>query len=136
MKLATNNKGSYCNSFWTSIHGKGSSSLLQANCNSAYASTFPLCESTNCLTTSGNYCIFPFQYAGRTYSTCITLGSSESPWCSTKTDESGNHIAGSEEICDSSCSSTNCPLGYYHAVPDSTCFQVREFRVTRLLFFH
>ena len=55
-------------------------------------------------------CIFPFKYNGVIYNTCsnknkhITMDES---WCSTKVDESGNHIGGRGNWgnCDE-----NCPL--------------------------
>ena len=85
----------------------------------------PMCELKQCTTTSGQFCIFPFKFAGRTYSECITLGSNGTAWCSTRTDEFGNHISGFEEECTSTCSVNNCPTGYQKAFPENTCYKVR-----------
>lgn len=85
----------------------------------------PMCELKQCTTTSGQFCIFPFKFAGRTYSECITLGNNGTAWCSTRTDEFGNHIIGFEEECMSTCSVNNCPTGYQKAVPENTCYKVK-----------
>ena len=47
-----------------------------------------LCEQRPC-----PGCVFPFSLAGRTYSTCVRLGSPDlSPWCSTKVDEAPSPV--------------------------------------------
>ena len=43
-------------------------------------------------------CKFPFTHSGATYSSCTTA-SSTSPWCSSATDSSGQHVNGSEVEC-------------------------------------
>jgi len=54
----------------------------------------------NCITNggpdAGSACVFPFIYDGETYNECTIDGAEDgyTPWCSTKTDESGNHIGG------------------------------------------
>ena len=49
-----------------------------------------ICEYTECGTTSGKFCEFPFKYKGRLYDTCITLDDKGSEpgdaWCSTAVD--------------------------------------------------
>ena len=87
----------------------------------------PVCEISQCVTKSGQFCKFPFKFAGRTYSECITLGNNETSWCSTRTDDFGNHIAGSEEDCETECSVNNCPTGYQKALPENTCYKVYNF---------
>ena len=43
-------------------------------------------RSTDCKTTAGDHCIFPFNYKGVTYTGCIFLfDTSHSTWCATKT---------------------------------------------------
>ena len=84
----------------------------------------PLCEISQCKTAFGNYCSFPFRFAGRTYTECLTLGNNDTSWCSTKTDEFGNHVIGFEEECQSTCSFNNCPSGYHAAHPENTCYKV------------
>ena len=85
----------------------------------------PMCELKQCTTTSGQFCIFPFKFAGRTYSECITLGNNGTAWCSTRTDEFGNHVSGFEEECQPICSVNNCPTGYQKAFPENTCYKVK-----------
>ena len=84
----------------------------------------PVCDISQCVTTSGKFCRFPFNFSGRTYSECITLGNNETSWCSTKTDEFGNHISGYEEDCKATCSVNDCPTGYQKAFPEHTCYKV------------
>ena len=47
---------------------------------------FPL----GCVTESWTSCVFPFKYAGKTYSTCTTDGSSKA-WCSIENKADGNY---------------------------------------------
>jgi len=47
-----------------------------------------------CRTATGKACMFPFTFRGIVYNTCITEGDEQGqPWCSTKTDEWGNHVS-------------------------------------------
>ena len=59
---------------------------------------YGICQYTECSTSSGETCTFPFIYKGRLYDTCIThddLGSDAGkPWCSIATDEFSNHVTG------------------------------------------
>ena len=48
-------------------------------------------------------CIFPYQYNGTVYSTCITNGLGNQPWCSTKVDSNENHVLGKWGYCDLGC---------------------------------
>merc|ERR1712142_583922 len=61
---------------------------------------------TNCTTEDGTPCQFPFIYGSQTYTSCTTDQDTK-PWCSTKVDGGGNHIAGNSNwgYCDASCSS-------------------------------
>ena len=48
-----------------------------------------------CSTQSGDSCVFPFTYRGKTYSQCITTGDiNDKPWCSISTNSKGVHIEG------------------------------------------
>ena len=62
----------------------------------------------------GKPCVFPFTYKGKTYNGCPV--DPEDPartrWCSTKTDEQGNHIVGNSGHCMS-----NCPIDDQGSVP-------------------
>ena len=68
------------------------------------------------------------RYKGRLYDSCVNLEASNlgsnGPWCSTFTDSLGNHVPGTESQCPSTCPWTNCPVGFYRAVPDESCYQV------------
>eukprot|EP00457_Paulinella_chromatophora_P002474 gb/GEZN01002479.1/.p1 GENE.gb/GEZN01002479.1/~~gb/GEZN01002479.1/.p1 ORF type:complete len:646 (+),score=86.01 gb/GEZN01002479.1/:75-2012(+) len=55
-----------------------------------------------CVTTSGYPCIFPFNYAGMSFSACTTYGDSE-PWCAVNTDAEGNFQTGEWSMCDTGC---------------------------------
>jgi len=57
----------------------------------------------SCVSTSGSACVFPFTYGGKVYTWCTLDGGFSIPWCSTKTDESGNHIQGNFGDCPGSC---------------------------------
>merc|ERR1712106_566241 len=61
--------------------------------------------SGDCLTTSGQSCVFPFKYGGVTYNTCTTAGGF-APWCSTQVGSSGVHIAGNYGDCTAECLTT------------------------------
>ena len=64
-------------------------------------------------------CVFPFQYAGKTYKTCTHDHSrvfQYLPWCSTRVNKQGVHIARKDRhgvwnvgICEDK---ENCPLPY------------------------
>jgi len=63
-----------------------------------------------CITTggtdNGTSCVFPFTYHGVVYDKCTTLGHPEGkPWCSTLTDEEGEHLMGNWGYCPFSSSS-------------------------------
>merc|ERR1719481_2267683 len=47
-----------------------------------------------CKTKKGKACALPFRFKGVTYTECTKIGGHTSPWCSTKTDKSYNHITG------------------------------------------
>jgi hypothetical protein len=51
-------------------------------------------------------CVFPFSFRGSTFNSCTNEGGDVSSelWCSTKTDEFGNHVRGNWEICPEGCS--------------------------------
>ncbi|XP_023343971.1 uncharacterized protein LOC111713351 [Eurytemora carolleeae] len=65
-----------------------------------------------CLTTDGRRCIFPFTFNRKTYTFCSLDNAANlqenRPWCSTQTDQQGNHIGniGAWGYCESPC-----PLG-------------------------
>merc|ERR1719516_890200 len=62
-------------------------------------------QSSGCLTTSGEPCVFPFNFQGVSYNGCTTNGGSQ-PWCSTNTDALGSHMYGYWGNCDTN----TCPL--------------------------
>ena len=68
---------------------------------------YGLCQYTECGTTQGETCKFPYRYKGRLYDTCITLDNlaeeTGKKWCSTNTDEFDNHVIGSEQTCTDNC---------------------------------
>ena len=66
-----------------------------------YLFTLSLCVD-KCVLTSGETCVFPFKKHGKTCPgpTCCNLDDDpKGNWCSTKTDENGNHIAGHFGYC-------------------------------------
>merc|ERR1711892_1598766 len=75
--------------------------------------------SGDCLTTSGQSCVFPFKYGGVTYNTCTTAGGF-APWCSTQVDSSGVHIAGNYGDCTAECLTTTTTTTTT-AAPGSEC---------------
>ena len=57
-------------------------------------------------------CQFPFKYKSITYNQCTIDGNEEnetSAWCSTKVDDSGNHVAGQGKygFCEPKCQPKN-----------------------------
>ena len=83
-----------------------------------------MCQLSECMTINSKNCIFPFKFQGKTYDACIETPDMDEPWCSTRTDDLGAHIVGSEEICSANCKVNNCPIGYYVLSPDTTCYMV------------
>merc|ERR1712130_682893 len=59
-------------------------------------------SSSSCKTTTGQACVFPFTFNGVTHNEC-TLSGYSTPWCSTQTDGSGNHVTGNYGDCASDC---------------------------------
>ena len=57
----------------------------------------------------GRQCVFPFIYKGTTYSSCTNAGE-DFYWCSTKVDESGNHVSGEWGNCNSDCFAGKCKM--------------------------
>jgi len=55
-----------------------------------------------CETTTGQACVFPFKYNGKSYSGCAIQGNNES-WCYTKVDQTGHGVPGHRGTCASSC---------------------------------
>ena len=70
---------------------------------------------TTCTTVSGRKsnkaCIFPFKFDGVTFKSCIMSRSRSQTkaWCSTKVDESGDHISGHSGFCEPACQPTKSP---------------------------
>ena len=44
-------------------------------------------------------------------------------WCSTQTNTKGEHIEGNEEECSDDCPVSRCPIGFYWAAAEGTCYQ-------------
>merc|ERR1712128_152919 len=64
-------------------------------------------KSSECLTSLGSKCIFPFEYEGQTYNQCTTQGSENAQaWCATKVDSSGVVVRNFWEDCHHSCPGT------------------------------
>jgi len=59
----------------------------------------PTEEPANCTTITGTQCVFPFRYAGTSYDRCTSYSNNGVPWCSTQTDDAGNHIVGNYDSC-------------------------------------
>ena len=87
-----------------------------------------ICQSTSCYTNSGKACVFPFKYAGRTYSQCITIDNNDVPWCSTGVDDQGHYVKDYWGNCQADCNYNNCPVGYVRAFPDTTCYRIASFK--------
>lgn len=50
-----------------------------------------------CLTLTGQPCVFPFRYRGHFYTGCTAHSDMDTrPWCSTSTDNFGQHLPGSD----------------------------------------
>merc|ERR1719239_1942301 len=58
---------------------------------------------SQCKTTSGENCVFPFKWASQQYSKCTFAGANEKAWCSTKTDDLGNHVKENFGECPTTC---------------------------------
>jgi len=94
----------------THISGKGLYGLCPPSCPGVQ-------ESRRCRVTEGpargQHCDFPFIWAGRTHQSCATWtygGPHQGkPWCSTRTDQSGNHLNGQGNFgfCSSDCADNN-----------------------------
>ena len=55
---------------------------------------------------SGIPCVFPFQLNGNVYNTCtneLSQFTNNKTWCSTKVDETGEHISGNWRSCNENC---------------------------------
>merc|ERR1711915_733678 len=61
--------------------------------------------SAQCLTTSGDACVFPFTFGGVTFTSCTTAGGYPM-WCSTKVDATGVHVTGNYGDCSADCLTT------------------------------
>merc|ERR1712226_1424934 len=116
---ATNTDGSVVTNSWGDCAISSSSS-----CTSESLTITP------CTTTSGAACQFPFRYNGVVYTECATVDQS-GPWCSTSITAAGEHIAGQEGSCPSTCpvvggssggsTSTPCTPGTSFTVDCNTC---------------
>ena len=87
-----------------------------------------VCQASSCYTKTRKACIFPFKYAGRIYNQCIDLLNSGTPWCSTRVDSYGHHVAGHWDDCEETCPLNNCPVGYVRSFPDTTCYRISSLR--------
>ena len=84
-------------------------------------------------------CVFPFRYAGRTYHTCTYDHSrifQYFPWCSTKVNKNGKHIAKKGRdglwnvgICEDK---ENCPLPYTRKVVILVFYSFKYLNTTQL----
>jgi len=101
-------------------HRAGRDRCLKADAAKIY---YGLCQYTGCYTEAAFACEFPFKYKGRTYDSCVSL-EGRNAWCSTYVDLDRNHLDGNDYPCDDTCSAFNCPVGYYTAFPDTSCYRV------------
>jgi len=62
----------------------------------------------NCVTNSGDVCVFPFRYKGKVYNEC-TYEDSASAWCALQVDANKDVITNRWADCDTS-SSSRCPV--------------------------
>ena len=63
---------------------------------------------TECKTVSGNDCVFPFKFKGKTYNKCTKAESVNGmPWCATKVDRSGKVVNGKWDDCQDECPGTS-----------------------------
>merc|ERR1712051_1181286 len=76
--------------------------ILTSFLTSAVISTESVCT-TESGPTPGLPCIFPFKVDGFAYHTCKLDEKDGSRWCSTKIDESGQHLQGNWGNCRSDC---------------------------------
>jgi len=70
-----------------------------------------------CRTKSGEDCIFPFNFKGKTYYKCIYTNS-PTPWCATMTDQSGNVVINRWGDCDLDNGFSSCEAD---SQPSATC---------------
>ena len=79
-------------------------------------------------TTANVPCVFPFTYAGRTYTTCTTEGHlQQKSWCSTKVDAEGVHVEGEGHwgLCGKVCpQEVGCPVGWQRLA--SGCYRFED----------
>jgi len=70
-----------------------------SNCKttSGKSCTFPF--KTACVTTKGDKCVFPFTYKDVKYEECTEVDGGGKPWCSMSTDENGIHQKGKYGYC-------------------------------------
>ena len=62
---------------------------------------------SECRTTKGDYCDFPFKYEGKTYYECTEANSIDEPWCATETDQYGRYVQDKYGYCNGKCGNTN-----------------------------
>ena len=84
---------------------------------------YALCQYRECITEDNKVCKFPFQFQGRLYDTCITLGD-DRPWCSLAVDVNRNHIPddANKGYCSTDCLTNNCPVGFFPL--SDTCYHL------------
>merc|ERR1711915_957950 len=76
--------------------------------------------SAQCLTTSGDACVFPFTFGGVTFTSCTTAGGYPM-WCSTKVDATGVHVTGNYGDCSADCLTTTTTTTPTTTAPSTTC---------------
>jgi len=99
-----------CNSgHWCYVDDDAQCTEANPGKNSPFRWTCEACLGTiatksQCTTTDGQACVFPFTWNGVTYNKCI-LGDEKfkTPWCSTRTDGLGDHVKGNYGDCSSQC---------------------------------
>ncbi len=123
----TGNSAEVCFTLSDATNGKADNQRCNMESTPAGLNFRGLCMYGGCYTTAGSPCSFPFRYKGRLYDTCVKLDGADEPWCSTSTDSDWNHVEGDGSNwgeCNPGCPWTNCPVGYYRAYEDRTCYKV------------
>ena len=68
------------------------------------------------------------RFKGRTYNTCVKVSlvgkDDTKAWCSTEVNSKTEHILGKEDECADECAISDCPIGFYWAATEGTCYQV------------
>merc|ERR1712013_969566 len=79
------------------LEGEHAGPVSNCKTTSGKSCTFPF--KTACVTTKGDKCVFPFTYKDVKYTECTDKDGGGKPWCSLSTDADGNHMKGKYGYC-------------------------------------